>query len=135
MKKLWRIYHGKHMLRPTVYRTVAKVAAVLALSLLWDRFLNRDGPFGIGYAFTVLGLVCLALSWFSYLSLDGVEIHHLLERDNPKKKKHIQRDMVDYVEESVVSFDELEPEEQSACRLASFLVTGAAFLLLGVLMA
>lgn len=123
------------MLRPTVYRTVTKAAVVLVLSLLWDRFLNRDGPFGIDYAFTVLGLICLALSWFSYLSLDGVGIHYLLEREKPKKKKHIQRDMADYVDESVVPFDELEPEEQSACRLMSSFVTGAAFLLLGVLMA
>ena len=38
--------------------------------------------------------------------------------------------MIDFVNEDVVSFDDLEDDEKDACRMAADLICGAVFLLL-----
>ncbi|MCD7918495.1 MAG: hypothetical protein LUD82_05685 [Clostridiales bacterium] len=135
MKKLWRIYHQSYMIRPTVYRFLTKSAVVLLLAVLWNQFIN-NGLFTIGYAFLALGLICMSLAWFNYLSLDGVHVNFVfldkLREHRSKQRQHIKKDMVDYVQESVVSFDELEPEERSACGLMSSFLTGLLFALLSI---
>lgn len=135
MKKLWRIYHQSYMIRPTVYRFLTKSAVVLLLAVLWNQFIN-NGLFTIGYVFLALGLICMSLAWFNYLSLDGVHVNFVfldkLREHRSKQRQHIKKDMVDYVQESVVSFDELEPEERSACGLMSSFLTGLLFALLSI---
>lgn len=135
MKKLWRIYHQSYMIRPTVYRFLTKSAVVLLLAVLWNQFIN-NGLFTIGYAFLALGLICMSLAWFNYLSLDGVHVNFVfldkLREHRSKQRQHIKKDMVDYVQVSVVSFDELEPEERSACGLMSSFLTGLLFALLSI---
>ncbi|MCC8064316.1 MAG: hypothetical protein LIO78_03310 [Clostridiales bacterium] len=135
MKKLWRIYHHSYMIRPTVYRFLVKSAVVLLLAVLWNQFIN-NGLFTIGYAFLALGLICMALAWFNYLSLDGVHVNFVfldkIKEHRSKQRQHIKKDMVDYVQEPVVSFDELEPEERSACGLMSSFLTGLLFALLSL---
>ncbi len=135
MKKLWRIYHQSYIIRPTVYRFLTKSAVVLLLAVLWNQFIN-NGLFTIGYAFLALGLICMSLAWFNYLSLDGVHVNFVfldkLREHRSKQRQHIKKDMVDYVQESVVSFDELEPEERSACGLMSSFLTGLLFALLSI---
>ena len=60
--------------------------------------------------------------------LDGVTIHHLLEefKDMGKRKKkfHSTRSIVDYADEKITSFEELEPEERTYCSMLSNLVLG-----------
>ena len=71
------------------------------------------------------------MAWFVYLKLDGMMVHHLLEDRRKKKKKSKRRvggDIADYVDEHIVSFDELEEGEQTACRLAADLLAAALFL-------
>lgn len=131
MKKLRQIYKLQYMLHPTVYRTVTKASVSLTLSLLWDRFFNRSGGVRIDYPFTIFGLIFVILGWFSYLSLDGIRFHHLLERLGQKTKVRGSRDIVDYADEKIISFDELDHEEQAACKLVSSLMTGFLLLTLG----
>lgn len=90
--------------------------------LLWDRFVHsplsaaRDGC-------AVVAAALLLMGWFSYLKLDGVRIHRLPEESGRQKPKRQERgDIVDFVDEHVVSFDELEPDEQTTCILAAALV-------------
>lgn len=40
--------------------------------------------------------------------------------------------MVDYADEHIVSFDELEPEERTFCSLQTNLVLGSAMTLIGL---
>jgi hypothetical protein len=42
--------------------------------------------------------------------------------------------MIDFVEEDVVSFHDLEKEEKAACRMVSSLVVGLVYFLLGTVM-
>lgn len=130
MKKILAVYQ-KYMIRPIVYKTVTKAVFSLTAVLLWDRYLNSRGRM---VAFRDAGLVAgaflLGLAWFSYLRLDGMSIHHLLE-ERPKKKKPVRgtSDMVDFVDEHIVSYSELSDEERTACNLASSLCSGLLFLI------
>lgn len=41
--------------------------------------------------------------------------------------------MIDFVDENVVSFQELEKEEKTSCRLVSSFVTGLLFVIVGII--
>ena len=53
----------------------------------------------------------------------------MIPRNQKKKKPKKQRDIVDFVDEKIVSFDELEPEEQTVCKLCSDLLGGLALII------
>lgn len=129
MSEIVKIAGRSYMKRPILYKTVTKSSVILVLSLLWERFINHNGRFPIfQYSFAILGLVCMCMSWFSYLSFDGLKIHYLNEKKSSKrKKKHKTRDIADFVDEKIISFDELEKEEQIVCNLLSTLLSGGLF--------
>ena len=129
MKKILAIYKA-YMVRPILYQCVTRCAVALAAVLVWDRFVPssllavRDGCLAAA-------VILLMMAWFVYLKLDGMMVHHLLEdrRKNKKKsKRRVGGDIADYVDEHIVSFDELEEGEQTACRLAADLLAAALFL-------
>lgn len=129
MKKILAIYKA-YMVRPILYQCVTRCAVALAAVLVWDRFVPssllavRDGCLAAA-------VILLMMAWFVYLKLDGMMVHHLLEDRRKKKKKSKRRaggDIADYVDEHIVSFDELEEGEQTACRLAADLLAAALFL-------
>ena len=111
MKKLTSMYK-RYMFHPILYKTVTRTSIVAVLMLLWQRYVS-DGTFTI---------------WVDYLRLDGVTIHHLLEEfkgmGKRQKKIHSTRSIIDYADEKIVSFEELEPEERTYCSLLSNLVLG-----------
>ena len=103
MKKLVSMYQ-KYMFRPILYKSVTRVSVVAVLMLLWDRY--------------------------------GVTIHHLGEefKDLGKKKKfHSTKSIVDFADERIVSFEELEPEERTYCSMLSNLILGGALLIIGLI--
>ena len=129
MKKILAIYKA-YMVRPILYQCVTRCAVALAAVLVWDRFVPssllavRDGCLAAA-------VILLMMAWFVYLKLDGMMVHHLLEDRRKKKKKSKRRvggDIADYVDEHIVSFDELEEGDQTACRLAADLLAAALFL-------
>ena len=129
MKKILAIYKA-YMVRPILYQCVTRCAVALAAVLVWDRFVPssllavRDGCLAAA-------VILLMMAWFVYLKLDGMMVHHLLEDRRKKKKKSKRRvggDIADYMDEHIVSFDELEEGEQTACRLAADLLAAALFL-------
>ena len=122
MKKLTSMYK-RYMFHPILYKTVTRTSIVAVLMLLWDRYVS-DGTFTMW----LLGVILLAWAWVDYLRLDGVTIHHLLEEfkgmGKRQKKIHSTRSIIDYADEKIVSFEELEPEERTYCSLLSNLVLG-----------
>lgn len=134
MSEIIKIAVRPHMKRPILYRTVTKSMIILVLALLWERYINNNGRFPrFQYSFTILGLVTVCLSWFSYLAFDGLKIHHLNEKKGRKpKKKHKTRDIADFIDEKIISFDELEREEQIVCNLLSTLLSGLIFIILSL---
>ena len=135
MKKLISMYQ-KYMFRPILYKSVTRVSVVAVLMLLWDRYVS-DGTFTMWQApALLLGVVLLAWAWVNYLRLDGVTIHHLGEefKDLGKKKKfHSTKSIVDFADERIVSFEELEPEERTYCSMLSNLILGGALLIIGLI--
>ena len=104
MKKLTSMYK-RYMFHPILYKTVTRTSIVAVLMLLWQRYVS-DGTFTIWEA-------------------PGF---HLLEEfkgmGKRQKKIHSTRSIIDYADEKIVSFEELEPEERSYCSLLSNLVLG-----------
>lgn len=120
MKKIIAIYQS-YMIRPAIYQCVTRCSVALAAVLVWSRFVEsplrtvRDGCLAAG-------VILLMMAWFSYLKLDGMKVHHMMEdRKKPRKKRKrlLKGDIADYVDEHIVSFDELDEAEQTACKLAA----------------
>lgn len=136
MKKIREIYKH-HMIRPIVYSTFTKFVCTLCVVLLWDRFVNSRNtvPYGVvDFAFFIVAIWFMLWAWIQYLTLDGLENHifkkvgEMLEQMK-HKTKHYQRDMVDFVEEKVITFDMLDDDEQVAAKLASDVFAGLLFLI------
>ena len=111
MKKIRSIYR-KYMFRPTLYMTGRNLVIGIVLVLLWDRFLNPSNLSPLGHAGFCVGAVAGMLAWFEYLHLDGFAVHHLNENIRKKpKERHRSKDIVDFVDEKIISYDELEKDE------------------------
>jgi len=121
-----------YMIRPTVYKTFSYFLTALAFALLWDRFVNTAGLFAISYAFTTLGVFFLALAWFNYLRLDGMNLPQWTW-PRIKRKPLPFADMADFIDEEVVSLEELAEEERHVCRLAASLICAIVFFTLSLL--
>lgn len=120
------------MIRPMIYQSVTKIAVALVLSLLWDRWINTENSLSLFRdAFFVVGIFFLMLAWIQYLKLDGVKLHHLLEERKKKKKvkRHNTRDIVDFADEKIISFAELEDDERVVCRFIGNLLCAFLYLI------
>ena len=135
MSRIFHIYK-KYMIRPIVYKTVTKALLVLMVSLIWKEYINTNQELSmVDYVFPILGIVLIAFSWFHYIALDGLQFHYLNdEKQNKKKRKFRLKDIIDFTDEEVVSFDELDKEEEIACKLASNVITGLLYILISVIM-
>lgn len=128
-KRIVKIFQP-YMIRPTLYQCATKLSIALVLALLWNRFLNVDGVFSVVRdAFLVAGLFFIMLAWFQYLRLDGLKISRTSAEDKKKKKRHITKDIVDFADEKIISFAELDDEERIVCRLLGDVVCSLLFLL------
>lgn len=135
MKKIKEIYQP-YMLRPIIYKAVTRFSIGLCVALLWDRFVNVQKYYSMTEScFFVVGLYLLLMAWLCYLRLDGVNPHFdVLFRKMPhNRKRHRSRDIVDFVDEKIVAFDELGDEEQIVATLGSNLLAGLCFLVLSLL--
>lgn len=126
-----QLFH-RYMIRPTIYKITFKLSIGAVFCLIWDRLLNQEKLYTIWeYPCLLCGCIFLAGAWFRYLKLDGISLHHLMEGWQKKepKKKHFTKSMADFVDEKVISFEELEPKERTVCSLISELVLGILFLI------
>ncbi len=136
MKKFRQIYHSD-MLRPIIYSVFTKFVCTLCLVLLWDRFVNSRNvvPYGVvDFAFFIVGMWFLLWTWVRYLQLDEIRnmvtevFRKVEEMINFKAPRHSSRDMVDFVNEKVITFDMLEEDEQVAAKFASNGITAVIFI-------
>lgn len=124
-----------YLFHPVLYKTVTRTSIVAVLMLLWEHYVS-DGTFTIWEAPGFLcGVVLLIWAWIDYMRLDGLTIHHLLEEfkgQGKQKKFHSTRSIIDYADEKIVSFEELEPEERTYCSMLSNLVLGLPLILIAL---
>ncbi len=125
------------MLRPIIQKTVTRVLLVIVLCMLWDRFLNVNKYYNaFQLPLFICGFILLSGAWFSYLRLDGFKFHYLNEDKtviNKKKKKHSERSVVDFVDEKVVAYEDLESDEQALCTLLANLLPGLLSILISAI--
>lgn len=73
MKKLFQVYKS-FMIRPTVYKAFPRLIVGLLVAGLWNRYANTMQIHQMTQSiFYLIGFIFLAMAWFSYLSLDGME--------------------------------------------------------------
>ena len=121
-----------YLFHPILYKTVTRTSIVAVLMLLWERYVS-DGTFTIWEAPGFLcGVVLLIWAWIDYMRLDGLTIHHLLEEFKGQGKQKKFHSIIDYADEKIVSFEELEPEERTYCSMLSNLVLGLPLILIAL---
>ena len=135
--KTWFMKHVQpYMIRPTVYKAFTRFVYSLLISLLWNRFIN-DGFYPLANAFLFFAVFFAVLAWISYLQLDGVRMPHLTDWMTSslphRKPERAYGDMSDYIDEDVVSYDELEDEEKIVCKLLAHIACAALFALMSLI--
>lgn len=127
-RKKPRFHRG--LIRPVVYKAFTRVGIGLAAALLWNEFVGKGQRGMRGWAFLFLAVLFAAAAWMSYLRLDGVRAPQFDRKlfDWKRKPKRTYGDMIDYVNEDVPTFDDLEEDEQSLCLMVANAVCCAIFL-------
>lgn len=134
MKKFREIYKP-HMLRPILYSVFSKFIMSLCAILLWDRFINVKNTVQYGildFAFFIVGIYLLMWAWLKYLSLDGMEFKVFKQMSNlfkKRKKFYAHGDMADFLDEKVVTMDELDDDERTAAQMMADILAGLLFLI------
>ena len=122
-----------YMIRPMIYQCGTKISIAVVLCLLWNRFINIWKYYTmLESAFFVVALFFFLFAWFQYLRLDGIRPGHLFGRAKKKKKKHVTKSIVDFADEKIISFSELEDDEKIVVRLIGDLICGLLFLVISV---
>lgn len=131
------LFHPEpHMVRPIIYQVFTRYLILLCFSLLWDFFFNRGAvrrPVSI--AFILCAIFLLVMAWFAYLRLDGIRAPKFDRRlfRRQKKPERAYGDMIDYVDEDIPSFDDLDDEEKDRCLFLSNLLTAALFIVTSII--
>lgn len=119
------------MVRPVIYMAFTRFLVVLTAVLLWDRFSSISSLLdGKMFGFVFAGALFALLAWIAYLRMDGLHMPKLLmKRVNIRKKPaRTYGDMIDYVDEEPVSFDDLEDDEKDFCILTADLICCVVFI-------
>lgn len=133
MKKPLRKIFKKYLIRPILHMLFVRTVLGLTAALLWNEFVNIKAALPMrAFAFLFLGVFLLVMAWMAYLRLDGIKMPAFDKSlfEWKRKPRRTYGDMIDYVGEEVVSFDELEEDEKNLCRLAADLLCGIVFLML-----
>ena len=134
MKKVKENWN-RNVIRPIIYMVLTRFGIGLCAALLLDFFVRdplRDLKI---YSYSFLAVFFFALAWIAWLRLDGLRLPKaMMKRWQPKKKPvRTYGDMIDHVDDEIVTFDMLENGEQDVCCLFSDLICCAAFLLLALI--
>ncbi|MCC8102942.1 MAG: hypothetical protein LIP11_12040 [Clostridiales bacterium] len=135
--QFFKKYCSFRFIRPILYKVFSHFIVGLLLAYLWNRFSNAAGLFTMqSFVFQIIGILYGLIAWFSFLGLDGMRpFDRIFSRPQNSRKKSSSPDLIDFIDEKVTPFDELEPDERSFTSLAANLICCALFLGLSVLAA
>lgn len=107
--------------------------AVIAwiLLLLWNRYVVSAGKTGLTLlrdGCMTAGVVFLGFTWFSYLHLDGVRPALFRKKQEKKKPKRGNSDIVDFADEHIISFAELDDEDHIICSMTANFICSVLYL-------
>ena len=129
MRKLWQRY----MLRPMLYKAFTRFIIGLCACLLWHEFVNvSKNPVMRSTAFLFMAALLAGAAWMSYLRLDGIRAWQfdktLFDWKRPPVRSY--GDMIDFVDEQPVQYDDLEDDEQCLCLFLADVICAVIFLII-----
>lgn len=131
IRKLW----SQDLVRPLVYKFFTRgILALFAAQLV-----HFFAPAGSGFASFSnlslgLGLLFVLFTVLAWLRLDGLKIPQLkLPRMKRKDPPFLAGSMADHINDDIVSFDDLDREEQDACVLLADIVLAVLCLVLAAI--
>ena len=135
MQKKKHISFEPRLRRAVLYQVFTRYVSCLCFALLWDFLFNKDRLRPVSTAFLLFAAVFAVLAWTAWLRLDGLSVPKL-DRRLFRRRKTPERaygDLIDYVDEDIVTFDDLDDEEKDQCLVLSNLITAALFLITSLL--
>jgi len=131
MRKWIRKNITRDMIRPIIYKTVSHFCWSLIPVLIWYRFFNRSAG-GLSTAFVLMFLLFMFGALLAHLRMDGWHIPVLPERKVPLKESAdaLYGDMIDHVDEHIISFGDLDESEQHICLFVADLLCGGLYLII-----
>ena len=125
-KETIRSVFQRYMIRPTVYKAFTRSVLTLLAVLLWNRFLQPRTPhITLNWAFTAIGFLFFLCAYLIRLRLDGVRIPRMKSLKKPRRDPYRSYgDLIDYLDEPVINFEELDRREQDVCSLLANLICG-----------
>ena len=123
------------MVRPFIYKVFSRGI----LALFAAQMIHFFAPVGSGLSsFSSLslglGLLFALFAFLAWLRLDGLKIPRMklprLKRNDPP---FLAGSMADHLDDEIVTFDDLDPEEQDVCVLLADLLLGAACFILAAI--
>ena len=122
----------RYMIRPVIYQVFTRFLVSLCLALLWNRFIApRVSAANASWGCEFFAVFFAAMAWMAYLRLDGIHVPKFDRKLFRRRKKSPERafgDMIDFVDEPIVSFEELSDDEKDLTLLISNLITMLLFI-------
>ena len=131
MSRKPKLHWNRDMTRPLIYKLFTRLGAALLALAAVNRVRMGQGQgsvWALGCVF-LAGLFFVG-AWLVYLRRDGTRIPRLKELRffHKKKPERAYGDMIDYVDEDVVTFDELDDDEKDQVSLTVNLLCALAFI-------
>lgn len=122
-----------HLCRSIVYSVLLKLALGLCAVLVWNRYITPrsvfvENPLQQGFFFLMVYFILW--TWLQYLAFDGMrplgELFRGRDADQPIPNKPFR--LKDLLNTDVDSFEGLDQEEKTVCRLCSNAIAAVTFL-------
>ena len=133
----WMKQHvTREIVRPLIYKIFTRAVLALFAALLVRFFAPADWPLvefsNLALILTGLFLLGAVLAW---LRIDGLKIPQVkLPRVKRKDPPFLTGDMADHIDDDIVKFDDLDPDEQNACVLLCDLFLALVCLILALVL-
>ncbi len=136
LKRYIQLWHHE-LIRPLVHRSFTRLIWGLFLSLMLAFLVTQAGGTDLRSTFLLLyGILCLLGAWLSHLQLDGVKLPRLdkirtrIDRKRPKRQTG---DMIDFIDEEMEEYEDLDDEERYLVLLCADGLCGILFVLFSLI--
>ena len=130
-----RNHFDREMIRPQIYKVFTRGILALFAAQLAHFFLPAGGMLSsFSNLSLLLGFVFALSAVLAWLRLDGMKIPQAkLPRIKRKDPPFLNGDLADHMDDEIVTFDELDQEEQNVCvLLADLILTVICFVLAAI---
>ncbi len=116
IRRIKKIF-SRDIIRPLIYKVFTRGILALFIAQLIHFFAPAASGFSSFSNLSLgLGLLFILFAFLAWLRMDGVKILQLkLPRMKKKDPPFLAGNMADHIDDEIVSFDDLDPEEQNLC--------------------